>query len=244
MLQIKLTDKEDLSGYTLLEVFPGVGLVGAMAGSYIIEKLEMENIGRIESDLFPQITAVHNAVPMFPSRVYKSDKFKLVLFMAEFSMPPGVIYPLSQEILSFARKYQIKRIVSVGGLPSQKPSGVIYITSSDQAVLKDASNLGIKPIEDGVIAGISASLLAYSNEYEIPTMDILVEVNPAIMDPKYAEIAITGLNKLLGIEIDLSELHKEAKIVDAKIRELLKKVKEHQQQMAPEQPSTDQSMYA
>ncbi len=243
MIQIKLYGDQSLKGYTLLEVFPGIGLVGAMAGSYIIEKLKMENIGRIESESFPPITAIHNATPMFPARIYKSEESKIVLFMAEFSMPPQSVYQLSQEMLSFSRKYGITRIVSVGGLPSQKPTNRIYVASSNKDIMKAALKSGIQPVQEGIIAGVSASLLAYGADYKIPVMDILVEVNPQIMDPKYAETAITGLNKLLGINIDLNELHKEAKLVEAKIREMLNKVKDHQQAYPP-QPPTDQSMYA
>ncbi|HUB92853.1 MAG TPA: PAC2 family protein [Candidatus Saccharimonadales bacterium] len=247
MIQIKMDGDQNLKGYTLLEAFPGVGLVGAMAGSYIIEKLKMEDIGRIESDYFPPISAIHGAVPMFPARIYKSEEMKLILFMAEFAIPAQLIYQLSQEMLSFARKYGISRIVSVGGLPSQKPSTKIYVVSSEPSVSKSAAKLGILPIQDGLIAGVSASLLTYSREYGIPTMDILVEVNPQLVDPKYAELAITGLNKLLEIEIDLSELHKEAALVEARIKEMIKKLKDHPDAAAasaPPPPGGDQSMYA
>ena len=36
-------------------------------------------------------------------------------------------------------------------------------------------------------------------QYNVTSMNILVEVNPQIMDPKYAELAITGLNKILDM---------------------------------------------
>ncbi len=246
MIQIRLLKEQNLKGYTLLEAFPGVGLVGAMTGSYIIEKLKMEVVGRIESDYFPPITAIHGAIPMFPARIYKSDELKMILFMAEFTIPPNLINQLSQETLSFARKYGISKIVSVGGLPSNKPTDKIYVTSSDPGIAKTAVGRGIKPIEEGMIAGVSASLLNYSKDYNIPMLDILVEVNPAIMDPRYAELAITGLNRILNMNIDLEELHKEAKLVETKIRDMVKKLKEHQDQMntTPPAPPTDQSMYA
>ncbi len=246
MIQIKMNKDQNLKGYTLLEAFPGVGLVGAMSGSYIIEKLDMEIIGRIDSDYFPPLSAVHDTVPMFPARIYKSKDLKLVLVMSEFAIPPNLSYALTQELLSFARKYGISKIASVGGLPVNKPSDKIYIISIDPAINDAAKKLGITPIKDGIIAGISASLLNYSMDLGIPAFDILVEVNPAITDPKYAELAITGLNKIMNMKIDLEELDKEAKLVEAKIKDLLKKLKEHQDQMGSPSvpPPPDQSMYA
>jgi uncharacterized protein (TIGR00161 family) len=246
MIQIKIAKDQNLKGYTLLEAFPGIGLVGAMSGSYIIEKLNMEVIGRIDSDYFPPLSAVHESVPMFPARIYKSKEFKLVLVMAEFAIPPNLSYAITQELLSFVRKYGISRIISVGGLPVNKPSDKIYMISSDSALVESAKKLNIIPIKDGMIAGISASLLNYSSDFGIPVLDVLVEVNPSITDPKYAELAITGLNKLMNMKIDLEELDKEAKLVEVKIKDMLKKLKEHQEQMgsASMPPPPDQSMYA
>lgn len=244
MMEIKLTKEQSLKGYTLLETFPGIGLVGPMAGSYIIEKLSMEYIGHIESDLFPPIAAIHNTLPMFPARIYRNEKYKIILFISEFTISPSAVYQLSNEILAFARKYGIAKIISVEGMPSQKPSEKIYITATDPEVIRSAGKFGIKPIQDGVVAGVSASILIKATEYKIPTIDILVEVNPLIMDPKYAVIAITGLNKILNIDIDLSELDKEAKDVDTKIRELQKKVKDSHDHYASGAQEMGPSMYA
>ncbi len=246
MIGIRLFDeKETIKGYTLIEAFPGIGLVGTMSGSYMIEKLNMKYIGYISSDLFHPIAAVHDAVPMHPARIYKNEKYKLVLFIAEFAIAANAVYQLTSEILAFARKYGVLRMVSVGGMPSQKPSDTIYMTSSDESTVKKAGKIGIKAIEEGVVAGVSASLLVNAKEFGIPAIDILVEVNPSIMDPKYAEIAITGLNKLLGVEVDLSELEEEAKEVEAKISEMMSKVKEsHEHYANADNVGSGPSMYA
>jgi uncharacterized protein len=226
MIEIKLFGDKGFKGYTLVEAFPGIGLVGPMAGSYMIEKLEMENVGYISSEQFPPIASIHNAMPMRPARIYKSSKYKLLLFISEFTIPPVLVYQLADEILAFSRKYGISRIVSVGGMPSEKPTDSIYVTSADKDVLKKAVKSGIKPMEEGIVAGVSAALLVKSQEYGVEALDVMIVVDPRITDPKYAELAIDGLNKLLDIDIDLSELDKEAKEVEAKIRELLKKVKD------------------
>ena len=42
MIEIKLVKDVDMKGATLIEGFPGIGLVGPMAVSYIIDKLNME----------------------------------------------------------------------------------------------------------------------------------------------------------------------------------------------------------
>ena len=55
---------------------------------------------------------------------------------------------------------------------------------------------------------------------------IMVPVHQNIIDPIYAEIAIQSLNKLMSLNIDTSDLDKEAKMVEAKIKEIINKHKE------------------
>ncbi|MEM3781877.1 MAG: PAC2 family protein [Candidatus Micrarchaeaceae archaeon] len=226
MLEIKLFQEKGLKGYTLIEGFPGVGLVGPMAASYIIEKLNMDYIGYVDSDMFPPITAVHDGVPMFTARIYASDKAKVIVVLSEFTIPTNAVHALGMELLSFSRKYGIAKIVSIGGMPSKQPTENAYVIASQKQLAEQAAKQGIKLVGEGVIAGVSAILLTGAAQLGIPMLDVLVEVNPELMDPKYAEIAIGALNKLLGIEIDLAELRKETKEVEAKVKAMLKSTKE------------------
>ncbi|MEM0147052.1 MAG: PAC2 family protein [Candidatus Micrarchaeaceae archaeon] len=226
MMEIKLFQEKKLKGYTLIEGFPGAGLVGPMAASYITEKLSMAYIGYIDSDMFPPITAVHGGVPMFTARLYADEKSKLLVVLSEFTIPTNAVHALGLELLSFSRKYEIAKIVSIGGMPAKQLTGDAYVIASQKPLAEKAAKLGIKPVSEGVIAGVSAILLTGAAQLGIPMLDVLVEVNPEIMDPKYAEIAVNALNKLLNINIDLTELEKETKEVEAKVRDILKNTKE------------------
>lgn len=226
MIELQLFKEVDLADYTLLEGFPGLGLVGPMTDSYIIEKLKMEYIGYIKSSSFPPIAAVHDSIPMFPVRIYRDEKYKVVIILSEFIIPPEVISQLAEEIINFVVKYNIKQIISIGGIPSQKPTNEVYAVSSDRKRVEEMESLGIKHIEEGVVAGVSGIILVEGMRRSIPVIDLLVQVNPSIMDPKYAELAIINLQKIINIEINTQELEEESKIVEARVREMLKNAKE------------------
>ncbi len=244
MIEIKLFREVDFEGYSIIEGLPGAGLVGPMANSYIIESLKMEYIGYVYSDEFPPITAIHDNMPMFPVRLYRDEKNKLVLLISEFTIPTNLIYQLAEEIMDFVRKYNIKRIISIGGIPSQKPKNEAYFIASNMELAKEIEKLGISPIQEGVVAGVSAILIANGSEYNMPVIDLLVDVNPSIMDPKYAEIAIITLNKIMNLNINTDELEKEAKIVEAKVREILRKTKDSHESYTKAIDATGPSMYA
>ncbi|MCL5786765.1 MAG: PAC2 family protein [Candidatus Marsarchaeota archaeon] len=244
MVEIKLFKDYNLSGYTLIEGFPSAGLVGPMAVSYMIDKLKPEYIGYIASQRFPPIAAIHNAIPMHPARLYKYDKLKIILVMAEFVIPADAVSDVAMELISFCKKNKINQVFSISGMAMKKPKDNIYLIGPQEMLKKAASN-SIKPIAEGAVAGVNAILLINAQQYGIKAANVLVEVDPAITDPKYAELAIEGLQKLMPLDIDLDELDKEAKLVEAKIRDMLKNVKEsHEQYNNTAESTSGPSMYA
>ena len=63
MIDIKMFKDANLKGYTLIDAFPGAGLVGSMAGSYMIEKLGMDarkSLSSIAGDTGISKTTVFN----------------------------------------------------------------------------------------------------------------------------------------------------------------------------------------
>ncbi len=244
MIQIKMFKDYKLNGYTLIEGFPGAGLVGPMASSYMIEKLKMDYIGYIASDDFPPIAAVHFGKPMFPVRIYKSDTYKILIIIAEFTIPTNAIFALADELWAFIRKQGLKQVISIGGMPSAKPTNNAFAISTNEELSDKLKKAGIKTIEEGVVAGVSALLLANSYQYKIPVVDMLVQVDPTAMDPKYAVTAITNLKKVINIDINTDELEREAKVIEAKVRDIIKKTRDSHEDYKNATEATGPSMYA
>ncbi len=231
MLNIKMLDKAAFTDYTFIEGFPGAGLVGPMAISYIVEKLNMKYIGYIESDQFPPLVAIHDDMPLPPVRIYYSDKAKIITILAEFAIPIETTYELAGKIYEFAKSGGISKIVSIGGIPSQQQNleeETVFVIASNDSLRKEAQKAGLKPVGEGVATGVSAIMLMNAALQGTPDMSILIPVDPNILDPKYAELAIVSLNKLINLNVDVKELDKEAKDVEARIKDLLKRNKEVQ----------------
>ncbi len=247
MINIRLAQKPNLKGYTVLEGFPGAGLVGPMAISYIVEKLEMDYIGSIDSDSFPPLIAIHNNMPMPPVRIYASEKYKLVTVLAEFAIPIDITHELSTKFYDFIKTQGITRIISISGIPSQQSNidnEVIFGVGSTDQIRKEITKSGIKMVGEGVATGVSALILMNAAMEGIPDINVLIPVDPNILDPKYAELAIKSINKLANLKVDVSELDKEAKEVEAKIRELVKRNKEVQDVHKRVVDEAGPSMYA
>jgi uncharacterized protein len=244
MINIKMLKKRDIRGYTLIEGFPGLGLVGPMAISYIIDKLGMEYVGYLESEDFPPLISIHHKVPMPPIRVYVSDKYKIVTIFAEFAIPMELIYNLSSSVYKFIKDNGVTRMFSIGGIPKLDAKDVIFALASTPELIKSADKAGLKTIEEGVATGVSALLLSSATQDGFSDLSILVPITQNIIDPKYAEQAIKILNTLLLLKIDTKELENEAKTVESKIQEMIKKHTESHENYKQAISDSGPSMYA
>ncbi len=237
--------EKDFKGYTFIEGFPGTGLVGPMAISYIIDKLGLSYAGYIDSNDFPPLVSVHGGTPMKPVRIYYSDKYKICTVFAEFAIPINIIYELSQQLYKFIKDNKFSRIVSIGGIPQQNTTlQKAFAIASTPSLQKLAKGSGLNLISDGVSIGVSALLLSNAVLDNMDDVDILIPVASDIVDPKYAEIAILALNKMISLSIDISDLEKEAKEVETKIRDLMKKGKDTHDNYKKVVNDTSPSMYA
>jgi uncharacterized protein len=245
MIEVKIFDKQDLKGYTFIEGFPGVGLVGPMAISYIIDKLGMSYIGYMQSSDFPPLISIHNYKPLPSVRVYASKKYKIVTIFAEFPIPVNITYDVAEAVYKVIKLNGIAKLVSIGGMPVQVPDNkTVFAVVSDDKCAKEVQQQGIKAVPEGVSAGVSGQLLLKAASDNIPAIDILVPVDKNMIDPIYAELAITYINKLAKLDIDVQELEKESKEVQTKVREILKKGKETHDSYKNTVEGTGPSMYA
>ncbi len=244
MIEIKLFKKVDMAGCTLIEGFPGIGLVGPMSISYMASKLGMEYIGYLQGTVFPPIVSIHGDVPMPPCRIYHSRKYKVAALFAESNVvSENAIYEMAERLHEFVVSNKVAQILSLSGLPVENPSdqGLFALASKKELVAKFGA-FGLKSIGEGVAAGVSALMLMYASMEGMDDINILVPVNPQVIDPRYAEVAISAINRILGLAIDTSELDKEAAVVEERIKSILKRSREAKEPY--EKKEAGPSMYA
>ncbi len=243
-MEIKLIEDSNFNDAILIEGLPGIGLVGPMAVSYIIDKLEMKYVGYIESSKFPPIISIHKSKPLPPVRIYYSEKKKIAALFAEFALPLDIMNDMSDHVYEFFKSNKMGSIISIGGIPMKNSNAqTVFVVASNDTALKEARQAGLEPITEGVSTGISALLLFKSSMDNIPDTNILVPVDPTLINPQSAELAIKSINKLLKLNIDVAALENESKDVQAKIQEILKKGKETQDAHRKVVGSEGPSMY-
>ncbi|MBI4214690.1 proteasome assembly chaperone family protein [archaeon] len=223
--RIVINDKESLSGYTLIEGFPGIGLVGTIAAGYIIEKRKMKPVGYVYCPKFPPMASIHGGKPYFPARIYRDPKGKFAVLLAEFVVPADVVYDLATAILDFAQANKLKRIVSLAGMTAVQGGGKVYGIAADDKSRNDLEKHGIELIREGITTGVSGVLIAKCAAENFPALSVLAEAAHDYPDPRSASLLLDKASKLIGLEIDSRQLLEEADVIEARMQKLLEQLK-------------------
>lgn len=244
--------KRDLSNALMVIAFPSVGLVGSIAGSFIVKQLKLEEIGMIQSPDFLPVTIIHNGKPSPPVRLYASKKKcgpdgsceQIVVVLSEFAPPPKTIKDLADALLRWAKAKQCKIILTLEGMQVQKreenQDAKIFGVGSTPGIKKILKKNGIMPTEEGIIVGLSGILLLEGVVQKQDIICMLAETQTAYPDSRAAARLMEKIDMFLPlIKIESDPLYKEAEKIEKKITEYIKTSKTASSSL----PTTPSSMY-
>lgn len=229
-VQISLVGKVKSKKPILFEGFPGIGLVGTIATSYLVEQRKMNFLGYITSGLFPPLAAIHEGRPMYPARIYEDAEKNIIVLFSEFVIPFEVVYELAQKVLEFSKKNMVSRIVSLAGMTSigieKAPGeGEVYGIATSDDVAKFLHKNGVKVITEGATTGVSGVILAQCAIEKIPAMSLLAETAQQYPDPRAAAILVKKINDMFGLKINTAPLMDEAEKIEKRMRGIMEQTK-------------------
>lgn len=210
----------DMDGSTAIEAFPGVGLVGHIAGSYMISALKMEMIGYITSENLPPLSIVFEGDIIPPLRLYTHKT--LVLFIADIPIPEEAVYEIANCIAEYMKKKGIKRSISLAGVGTGKQGEKVYGAATDKNLLKDTK---VEPLKIGSIVGASGALLLECKNLGIPGIGLLAETFGNVPDPRASAMLVEELGRILDLKIDVGPLLEEAESVEERYEQMLEELR-------------------
>lgn len=205
---------------TIIEGFPGFGLVATIATEYLINHLNADQIGKIKVEEIPPIVAVHSGKIIEPVGIFYSKKYNLVILHVLTSIN-GFEWQMSKKIEELAKELSAKEIICIEGVGSVSGSANAYYISEKNAK-KIEKKAKIKKLKEGIIVGVSGSLILNK---KLPVSCIFAETLTNLPDSRAASKIIEVLDNYLGLKVDPKPLLKKALEFEGKIKELLKQSK-------------------
>jgi uncharacterized protein len=221
MMKLILTKKP--KNVTIIEGFPGFGLIGTIATEFLMEHLETEKIGIIYADEVPAMIAIHQNKVIEPISIHYNKEYNMVLVHA-ISVAKEISWKLAEVIEELAQVLSAKEIISLEGVGSPNPTSgrVFYYSTVENKVYKKI-NAVAKPLMEGIIVGVTGALLA--KHISTPILALFAEAQSNLPDSKAAAEIVKALDAYTGLKIDPKPLLKQAQVFEEKLKDIIQKGK-------------------
>ena len=126
-------------GVIIIQGFPSMGLVSTIATKFLIDHLDVEEIGYIESEHIIPLTAIHKSKIINPITIYYNKKFNLVIVQSLTGVE-GYEWEIAATMIDIAKNLTAKEIIILESVPShEEDANVYYFSNKNKLKLKQLS---------------------------------------------------------------------------------------------------------
>jgi len=220
---MKLVLSKKPKNETIVEGFPGFGLIGTIATEFLMEHLQTEKIGIIEIEEIPAMIAIHDNKVIEPISLHYNKKFNLVLVHA-INIGRDLGWKLADVIDELAQTLQAKEIISLEGVGSPNPgAGRIFYYATQESQVNTKLQQKASPLAEGIIVGVTGALLA--KNIKTPVIALFAEAESGLPDSKAAARIIEALDAYTGLNVDPKPLMKQAAEFEKKLKGIMSKTR-------------------
>lgn len=217
-----LLDGKVKPGATIIEGFPGFGLIGPIVTEYLVDHLGTKRVGHFEYEELPATTAIHNGEVVSPMAVHYHAKRNLIIVHTMLAVK-GYEWKAADEVAAFAKRVKAKRIVSIEGVNTMAPNETptLYAFGSKRLL-----ELGAKEMKESIVVGVTAALLLRAKNVEC----LFAETHSGLPDSKAAAAVVALLDKYLGLDVDPEPLVHKAEEFEQKLKGIMQRAQQANQE--------------
>lgn len=225
--------RKKLKNGILIVGLPGIGLIGQISAKYIAKELKAQHIASLFSPYFPHqvIMTKKGTMKLIKNKFYlaKTKKADLLILTGDIqAISSKGQYEIAGEILEYAKKVGVKKVISIGGYSTgtitekRKIFGVV----TNPEDINELKKLGVVFGEaKGSIVGAAGLLPALSKFYGMTGICLLGETHGGYIDSTSAKEIVKLLSHYLSFEINLKNIEERAKKTEKMIKELENEIK-------------------
>jgi len=195
----------------LVEGLPGFGSVGKLAARLLIEFTRAEVFAELYSPSFPDYVTVGKDGICRPPRnefsaaTFGKGQFLVLTGDAQPARDDVVAYyGLCDEILEFAEQFGCRFLATMGGVPSSRPAGEVYVAATSAKLAVETMEKGAVLYGAGRIVGAAGLMLGLAKERGWDGVCLLGATTGLKADKGAAFNVFKFLMRLFGVEEGLN----------------------------------------
>ena len=225
---------------TLIEGFPGFGLVAAIAVEQITDQLDLDHHGNIVSESFPSVLSYRDGRARELVRVYSGAEHGVMTLQSDLVLPPSAFDALSESVHEDLAA-EFDRAIFLAGAPARTDAevGSVSAIATGDELAADLRDAGIEfATGDGLIGGITGALATDCYRTDVPAAVLVVRTDPYLPDPGAARSVIEdALEPLVDFDIDTAELDAQSREIRAEMEYLAEQYQQVMEQAHGQPPS-------
>jgi len=235
---IRLDREPVLREPSLYAAWPGMGNVSLNAAKYLVEKLEMERIGSIESTESSVAEGIvirdHLVLPLetaeyrFYAFQHQDGGRDLLLFVADHQPLQPQAVALARLVMRVADRFAVRRVYTSAALMcsiSHMEHPRVWGVATHRELLPELEALGIPLLPEGHVSGLNGLLLGVGKRMGFEGLCFLGELpyyTIGMDNPKSSLAVLERLSRLWKIRLDTSELREESLKKEIEIEEFIR----------------------
>jgi len=217
-----LNKNVDFKNCIFVSGFHGIGLTGFIAVKHLVESLNAERIGFVESDKLPPFVAMSDNGVSTPFELYMYSK--LVFLVVEISPSKEEQYAFSRAVVDWVVQNGFSRAILIGGLDNRFKkeddgdskfictSAFKRLFSVDERLLMDKGLY---------VFGLLASFLARFEMMNFPAIAVLPFAEASRPDPNASANAVKYINSVCNLDVSVSKLIEDAELIESEVKKLM-----------------------
>ncbi len=223
----------------LVAVWPGMGGIAQIAGSYLVEKLGARQLAEVQPEAYFDVQSVQVSAGLIRPHVLPKSRFygwknasggpDLVIFIGE-EQPRGRAYRFCNEMLSIALELGVTRVITFAAMATpMRPEAEarVFAAASRPDLLEELGQQPVELLREALISGLNGVLLAAAADRGVGGICLLGEFPyfaRAVANPKAAAAVLRAFANLAGISLDLSELDIDAAALERVLSQHLERL--------------------
>ena len=225
-----------LKNPVLIAGFPGPGLVGSISVNYLIEKLQMKQIGCVESEFIIPGVIYYDGRLRHPFRLYSNQEGSLCVLVCESPILIRGISSVLNLVMKWCNNNNVQEVLVLGGfsrpgLDNSKREPYIFSSINDYNVQKTSFDRKITTTylePTTFIGGIPGGLLSSSLANNIPCTALFIPSRDDLPDAEGAAIIIDEINKITKdekLKVDTAQLRQEGENLKKRMLEFIESLR-------------------
>jgi uncharacterized protein (TIGR00162 family) len=218
---IKYLTEPSLDKPVMVCGLPGIGSVAWLAVNHLQKELKAELFAEVYSPMFsPKVWLTEDGIVKLMKGEFHFWKNSnggpdLLLFSAnEQPYSPEGQYELADVVLDLAQKFQVRRVITMGGMATDNFTDhpKVYVGGTDVDLVKELEMLGAVKLAGGAITGTNGLIFGLAKPKNLSAICLLAETPGYLsLDANAAKAALEMSSKFLNMRLDYSALERQAR---------------------------------